>query len=506
MLKLGGGFYVGKVDSIYVVNGFYVDMRSRFTKAGASIFYFTAEWSADKLSWEDFRGKLLGATDPSVAEPGSIRNTVFKDWRSLGLTTEPDTGYNGVHASASPFEGFCERCNWLGTSMSEDPFGKALVDKGVPLETIKAFMDDPPVNYEGKTASVFDQLEDLNRKDCLEKVAKIALASDAGAAEGKNLAFVFIKPHAVTAEVKDLVRQKMSEAGVSLTSEGEIAAETIDKKMLIDTHYGAIAAKAMKLKPESLAVQPQARDLFKSKFGLEWQDALSQNLVYNTKDACQKLGTDYDGVFAKWSLLKKGETMLKLGGGFYVGKVESIYVVNGFYVDMRSRFTKPGASIFYFTAEWSADKLSWEDFRGKLLGATDPSVAEPGSIRNTVFKDWRSLGLTTEPDTGYNGVHASASPFEGFCERCNWLGTSLSEDPFGKALVDKGVPLETIKAFMDDPPVNFEGKTASIFDQLEDLNRQECLEKVVKMACSSSRAAAPEAEASPPAAPRPQDR
>ena len=127
--------------------------------------------------------------------------------------------------------------------------------------------------------------------------------------------------------------------------------------------------------------------------------------------------------------LKKDETLIKLGGGFYVGKMDDIFVVNGFYVDMRSRFTKPGASICYFTAEWCPSKLSWADFRGKVLGGTDPKTAEDGSIRNTIFKDWEQLGLKQEPDTGNNGVHASASPFEGFCERCNWLGAAQLPGP-----------------------------------------------------------------------------
>ena len=40
---------------------------------------------------------------------------------------------------------------------------------------------------------------------------------------------------------------------------------------------------------------------------------------------------------------------------------------------------------------------------------------------------------------GDNGVHASASPFEGIAERMNWLGQALDTDPFGSALLANGL-------------------------------------------------------------------
>ena len=127
-----------------------------------------------RLAWGDFRGKVLGGTDPKTAKAGSLRNTIFQDWHALKLKSVPNTGDNGVHASASPLEALAERTNWLGASITTDAFGKALLASGVPLEMIKAWTDDPPVSFEGKKQSLFDLLEDLDGGDCLEKCAKIA--------------------------------------------------------------------------------------------------------------------------------------------------------------------------------------------------------------------------------------------------------------------------------------------------------------------------------------------
>ena len=83
-------------------------MRSKFV-GDASIYCFEVEWPSPKLSWSDFRGKLLGPTDPANAPDGSLRKEILTRYKELGLTSEPNQGDNGVHASASPFEGLAEK-------------------------------------------------------------------------------------------------------------------------------------------------------------------------------------------------------------------------------------------------------------------------------------------------------------------------------------------------------------------------------------------------------------
>ena len=148
--------------------------------------------------------------------------------------------------------------------------------------------------------------------------------------------------------------------------------------------------------------------------------------------------------------------MIKFGGGFYCGEVKpGMYVFNGFFMSMRSKFVTEGVSIYYYTVEWESKQCSWEDFRGSVLGPTDPETAPADSLRGKIFSDWESLGLKAKPDVGDNGVHASASPFEALAERMNWLGASLETDPFGAALLSAGIPETTIKAWSVDPQVTF---------------------------------------------------
>jgi nucleoside diphosphate kinase len=307
-------------NDIFVINGFYMAMREKYTKPGTSIHYYLVEWDPAKLSWEDFRGKVLGATDPSTAADGSLRKTIFSDWAKLGLKSEPNVGDNGVHASASPFEALAERLNWMGATLETDPFGKALLESGVPKSTIMEWTKDPQVNFEGKKASLFDLLEDLDYDPCLAKAQAIAGVSSKRPA-GKMQAFVFLKPHAVTEAAKALVSSEFAKAGMTIYKEGALEAKVIEQDKLIDNHYYAIANKASLSKPAELNPPPAKVEEFGKKFGISWKQALADGIVYNAVDGCKKLGIDGDQMDKKWATAKKEGQLLKFGGGFYAGKI-----------------------------------------------------------------------------------------------------------------------------------------------------------------------------------------
>ncbi len=250
-------------------------------------------------------------------------------------------------------------------------------------------------------------------------------------------------------------------------------------------HYYAIASKATILKPKELNVPA---DKFEAEFGLSWAVALESGTVYNAMDACAYFDCDSDALDAAWGKCKKAGKLVKFGGGFYCGLVEMdgkepIYVFNGFFMSMRSKFTAPGLSIYYYVVEWSPESASWGDFRGKVLGPTDPATAPAESLRGIIMKDWKELGLETEPNVGDNGVHASASPFEALAERLNWIGATLAEDSFGKALLDAGISEDFIKAGTVDPQVQLdaEGTKGSLFDTLEDSDADACLAKLKEL-------------------------
>ena len=270
----------------------------------------------------------------------------------------------------------------------------------------------------------------------LHKLVTKGGACDTGAKQKaaplKNSAFVFVKPAANTEATRALVRKVLK----------EVKGEEIDKKKLIDQHYYAIASKATLTKPKDL---PVPADKFEAKFGIGWKEALDKNLVFNAADACAHMSCTADELNAKWA--------------------------------MRSGFVAPGFSIYYFVVEWDAKDLSWESFRGDVLGPTDPATAPTTSLRGMILRDYKSLGIANEPFTGENGVHASASPLEGLAERANWLGANITKDTFGAALMKAGVSKKTIEAWSVDPQVTHAEGKGSVFDLLEDLDADACVAK-----------------------------
>jgi hypothetical protein len=295
-----------------------------------------------------------------------------------------------------------------------------------------------------------------------------------------NSAFVFIKPHANTAGTRDLVSQKFAEVGITVKSEGELTGEQIDEQKLIDQHYYAIASKATILKPHQLPV-PAAK--FEETFGLSWEDALAQGVVFNAMDGCAYLGLDAFQLEKEW---RKCTKLVKFGGGFYCGLVDTVegkdpaYIFNAFFMSMRAAFVQPGTSIHFYEVEFNPEELKWEDFRGKVLGPTNPANAPADSLRGLIMANWESLGLEAQPDTGNNGVHASASPVEGLAERMNWLKADLEQDSFGAKLLSSGViTKQHISDWSVDPQVSGVG---SLFDAVEDMDCSDCYDKLVEIA------------------------
>jgi len=290
-------------------------------------------------------------------------------------------------------------------------------------------------------------------------------------------AFVFAKPHANTKQVQALIAAKFAEVGITVISEGEVDGPTIDAKKYIDQHYYAIAEKATIKKPSELNVK---KDKFSETFSEDWDKVLAENRAFNALDACKELDIDGKELDTLWGQAKANKKLVKMGGGFYCGLVEKegkapIYTFNAFFMEMRGKFTKEGESIHYYVVEFDPAALKWADFRGKVLGPTDPKEAPAESLRGKVNADWEKLGLKAECNTGDNAVHASASPFEGLAERHNWLAVPIGDDPFGKELIDGGMSEEMIKAWCVDPQVTLEdGSKGSIFDALEDKDVADC--------------------------------
>ena len=95
-------------------------------------------------------------------------------YKQFGLSSKPNKSDNGVHASASPFEGLIEKMNWMKKQAKDDEFGKQVLKNGVSKKYLEAWSKDPRLNTpDGNIGSLFDYLEDMDASLCLKTLKEI---------------------------------------------------------------------------------------------------------------------------------------------------------------------------------------------------------------------------------------------------------------------------------------------------------------------------------------------
>jgi nucleoside diphosphate kinase len=282
-----------------------------------------------------------------------------------------------------------------------------------------------------------------------------------------NTALVFIKPHAVNDAVVSLSREHLAAAGVEVVKDGRLTGAEILKGSIIDDHYAALAANAVKLAPKDLNVPEENRAKFQAEFGKAYDAAAADGTVINLASwQAENPGMSAAEIERRW---RAGKTV-KLAPGTYVSEIEGgagKLVVNGFYASMREKFISGGALVHWFLVRFPEASLSWAAFREATIGATNPEEAAPGSLRRRVLDEWAALGLPCQPSTADNGVHASAGPVEGLRERAIWLGTALDADPFGAELLAAGVSRATVERLCANEVVSLLGATGPAYDLTE---------------------------------------
>jgi len=296
----------------------------------------------------------------------------------------------------------------------------------------------------------------------------------------KNRALVFIKPHAVTDKTIILVEEFLDSQGIQLSKSRRINAKQIRKQGIVDKHYFAIARTAVFSKPEEYDMGEAAKSKFADAFGTSWDSAVEQGRVLNSIDAQKRLG-EISGIELNehW----KQSQQVKLAPGLYAGYFdgEGLYVINGFYPGQREVFTTEGAQVVLYEAQFDPARISWEQFRQEIIGATDPAKAVEGSLRNLLLNRYTGLGLTDKPEMSRNGVHASAGPLEGLRERMVWLGTKIKEDPFAAALLNRGMSKKRLEELLENPIIQLDGQTGPVFDLTEDTDSESAVDNLVQL-------------------------
>ena len=177
--RLAPGTYAAlvKVDGapVVILNGFHPRQLSFFTADDTVCAFLHASSATD---WNSLRSDLIGSTDPSKADSGSIRGRLFADPAGFGLESV-SYNFNGVHMSAGPLEGLAELNRFFGAGAPATgwTFAAALGAAGVSEDGIAALLENPTLDAGGERGSAFDLTEGLNATEAAALLASAAPAS-----------------------------------------------------------------------------------------------------------------------------------------------------------------------------------------------------------------------------------------------------------------------------------------------------------------------------------------
>jgi hypothetical protein len=276
--------------------------------------------------------------------------------------------------------------------------------------------------------------------------------------------------------VYNFLRDWLNAKGFRVVEEGSMSGQDLILKF--NRQYAELGRRAVILKPHEYTLTTLALIQFQKRFGVGWSEAIEQGLVRNATDAAALLDISVEELYEEWLKSQKNDNVLKFDRGFFCGLIDTvpdkpaIFCVNGFYPSMRAQYASPSSTIRYCSVEWESN-ISWESFRMDLIGCSDPAASPKDSIRHILQQEWRELGLEFMPDIRDNCVHVSASAFEAFTERCNWLGEAWMSDPLGSRLFGLGLTPHIISDWVENSVV----KGKKVFDHMENLGCQQCLDR-----------------------------
>jgi len=281
-----------------------------------------------------------------------------------------------------------------------------------------------------------------------------------------NRALIFVKPDAINEKALSYIKEFLTARNITILNEGYLKAEDIDSKQIIDKHYFAISSAGYFKTPGELVLNDEAKETFAQLFDNNWQDAVGQERVINSKTAETLTGSPAE-LRTMWGAATKSG---KIASGLYMAYLPEIekIVINGFYPMMRQKFTERGNQVFWMESIFDSNQVSWKQFRTEIIGSTNPKQAATGSLRRELYENYKKFDLAAQPTTSDNGVHASAGPLEGLRERVVWLERTITQDDYGKQLMELGIEEKQLLDMLEDPRVKYQGKEESLFDITED--------------------------------------
>lgn len=283
-----------------------------------------------------------------------------------------------------------------------------------------------------------------------------------------NQAVIFTKPlHHLGIELSpekldELTREFFESKGFRIIKSKPVSGADLEARNVIRQHYILYSTAAW---AEDVTVTDSGKERFENAFHKSWDEEVSVGRILPTVELLNRKEIDVHQLFNHWNKMFSGGKTAKLQDGYIMGYADELdaYCVNGFYPSMEANFNDPATRMTYYVMEFNPDEVSWEDFRKKILGATNSSNALHESFRGQLYSEY-----PVDFPGRDNFVHGSAGAFEGFVERAiHEEDFDMLTNPVGAWLAEKGVTLESFKEWKAAQSITALG---NLFDETEEKN------------------------------------
>ena len=293
---------------------------------------------------------------------------------------------------------------------------------------------------------------------------------------GENQPLLFVKPEVTqlgdsARPALEVVEAVLAAWGCEIDGISLLGPAYLQRHKLIEAHYGQINTYSTR---GLAAISAEGREAV-----TEWLSSLgyAELRVLGAHEYLEETPGLSSGELL--ALQKHATQSLKIAGGAYAAVIEygdsRTAVINGFHPAQLEHFYTASAPILVATLRTTSN---WRDLRRSMIGATDPTNAEMGSMRQRLFTDAVGLGLESV-DGMRNCVHLSAGPLEAAIEISRYFGNfedSGAIDPIETnigALVVGALGRQFLTDALSNKDLLVDGRAEPAFDLTEELNTDE---------------------------------
>jgi nucleoside diphosphate kinase len=305
--------------------------------------------------------------------------------------------------------------------------------------------------------------------------------------KGQNHFVLFLKPELLAVDdgvqveaILDLVFSALRAHAVKTGAIRALNGHYLGRYRIMEEHYGVIN-RASRLGEGALSqatrkkLMAECPDADRIHGGHQFIERFPEVSAFALNVIADTLGT-------KKVASGKYYAVLAAGG-------EHVVVLNPFHPQQLLHYTMPGRTIVVIEC---ATDTAWEVLRQEMTGATDPSRAAAGSIRRLLLERKSELGLR-DVRTATNGVHCSAGPLEAMVEYSRFFSDhsgknliKLSETPFGRLLVRRGLNQKDIAALAKNPLLDKASGGTYAFNLTEDKNSDAAADLLARTASATT--------------------